>query len=75
MSNHLLFLLPRSGLGHSVGAGLAPVLTRAIDAPIDWVARMRDRRQLASMSDSMLKDIGISRADAEHEVEKHFWQA
>ena len=75
MSNHILSLVPRHGLAHSVTAGLMPVLTRAIEAPIDWVARMRDRDQLAAMSDSMLKDIGVSRADAEHEVEKHFWQA
>lgn len=75
MSNHILSLIPRHSLGHSFAAGLAPVLTRAIEAPIDWVARMRDRHQLAAMSDSMLKDIGVSRADAEHEFEKHFWQA
>ena len=75
MSNHILSLIPRHGLGYSFAAGLAPVLTRAIEAPIDWVARMRDRNQLAAMSDSMLKDIGVSRADAEHEFEKHFWQA
>ncbi len=75
MSNHILSLVPRGGLAHSMVAGLMPALTRAVDAPIDWVARMRDRHQLAAMSDAMLKDIGVSRADAEHEVEKHFWQA
>ena len=75
MSNHILSLIPRSSLAHSVAAGLAPALQRAVEAPVDWIARMRDRRQLASLSDSMLKDIGVSRADAEHEIEKHFWQA
>lgn len=75
MSNHILSLIPRNGLAHTVAAGLAPVLTRAVQAPVDWVARARDRRQLMSLSDSMLKDIGVSRADAEHEFEKHFWQA
>jgi uncharacterized protein YjiS (DUF1127 family) len=75
MSNHILSLIPRHGLAHSVAAQLSPVLQRAVEAPVDWIARMRDRRQLAAMSDSMLKDIGVSRADAEHEVEKHFWQA
>jgi len=75
MSNHILTLIPRSGLAHSVAVQLSPVLQRAVEAPIDWIARLRDRRQLAAMSDSMLKDIGVSRADAEHEVEKHFWQA
>jgi uncharacterized protein YjiS (DUF1127 family) len=75
MSNHILSLIPRSGLAHALAAGLAPALTRAVEAPVDWVARMRDRRQLAALSDAMLKDIGVSRADAEHEFEKHFWQA
>ncbi len=75
MSNHILSLVPRHSLAQIVAATVAPALTRAIEAPIDWVARMRDRHQLAAMSDSMLKDIGVSRADAEHEVEKHFWQA
>jgi len=75
MSNHILSLVPRSGLAHLVAADLAPALSRAIEAPIDWIARMRDRRQLAAMNDSMLKDIGVSRADVEHEIEKHFWQA
>ena len=75
MSNHIFSLIPRHGLGHSVAHGIAPVLTRALDAPIDWIVRMRDRRQLASLSDDMLKDIGVSRADAAHVAEKHFWQA
>jgi uncharacterized protein YjiS (DUF1127 family) len=75
MSNHILSLIPRSALGHSVAHGIAPALARAVEAPIDWIARMRDRQQLAALSDDMLKDIGVSRADAEHEFEKHFWQA
>jgi uncharacterized protein YjiS (DUF1127 family) len=83
MSSHLLSLLPHYGprhnLGHSlaqsVSAGLLPILGRAVEAPIDWIDRIRDRRQLAALSDAMLKDIGVSRADVEHEAEKHFWQA
>ena len=35
---------------------------------------MRERRQLAGLSDDMLKDIGVSRADVEHVVEKPFWK-
>ena len=75
MSSHLLSLVPRSGLAHMVATDLAPVLSQAIEAPIAWLDRVRDRRHLAAMSDAMLKDIGVSRADVEHEVEKHFWQA
>jgi len=33
----------------------------------------RQRRQLASLSDEMLKDIGRSRADIEWEASRPFW--
>lgn len=39
-----------------------------------WLARSRSRELLAQMDDRMLKDIGISRADAVIEGRKHFWQ-
>ena len=38
-----------------------------------WYSIARERRQLAEMSDWMLKDIGISRADADREASRHFW--
>ncbi|HEX6018702.1 MAG TPA: DUF1127 domain-containing protein [Burkholderiaceae bacterium] len=39
-----------------------------------WLARSRSRRLLAQMDGRMLKDIGLSRADAVIEGRKHFWQ-
>lgn len=36
--------------------------------------RYRQRRALLALSDAMLKDIGLSRADALHEGSKGFWQ-
>lgn len=39
-----------------------------------WLARYRERRRLEAMSDHLLKDIGISRADAERELMKKFWR-
>ena len=38
-----------------------------------WLEVRRERRQLLSMSDYMLHDIGISRADAEGEGTRRFW--
>ena len=38
-----------------------------------WMEVRRQRRQLASLNDAMLRDIGISRADAEGEYQRHFW--
>lgn len=38
-----------------------------------WEQLARQRGQLARMSDEMLKDIGLSRADVMEESERHFW--
>jgi uncharacterized protein YjiS (DUF1127 family) len=40
---------------------------------VRWHQLHRERALLASMSDEALKDIGISRADVEHEVVRPFW--
>lgn len=39
-----------------------------------WHERARQRRRLLQLDDRMLKDIGVSRADAVHEASKPFWQ-
>jgi uncharacterized protein YjiS (DUF1127 family) len=39
-----------------------------------WRRRAQDRRELATMSDLMLQDIGITRADAEFLATKPFWK-
>ena len=38
-----------------------------------WIELSRQRKQLNQMSDALLKDAGISRADAESETERPFW--
>ncbi len=40
-----------------------------------WLTRMKQRRHLARLSDEMLKDIGVSRSDADAEINKPFWKA
>ena len=39
-----------------------------------WHQRRVTRRQLSQLPDYLLRDIGITRADAEQEVNKTFWQ-
>lgn len=39
-----------------------------------WIERARQRRALAGLDDQMLRDIGITRADAVREAEKPFWR-
>jgi uncharacterized protein YjiS (DUF1127 family) len=39
-----------------------------------WRRRMRERDYLARMDDRMLKDIGLTRAEALHLSDKPFWR-
>lgn len=38
-----------------------------------WREISRQRNQLRRLSERLAKDIGISRADAEREADRHFW--
>ena len=49
-------------------------VSRAIDLLLIWQQRARDRRQLESLSDHMLRDIGLTRADVYAEASKPFWR-
>ncbi len=40
----------------------------------EWRERSRSRSDLAKFDDRMLRDIGISRADVWHEINKPFWR-
>ena len=40
-----------------------------------WRRRVRDRRELALMSDRSLRDMGPPRYDVLHEIRKPFWRA
>ena len=39
-----------------------------------WGERRRTRRHMTRLSDHMLKDIGVARADVDRESGKAFWQ-
>lgn len=40
-----------------------------------WRQRYRDRGELARWTERELHDIGVSRSDIAHELEKPFWRA
>jgi len=40
----------------------------------EWRRRSRDRAQLATLDDRMLRDIGVSRGDVLAEINKPFWR-
>lgn len=46
----------------------------AIATMLEWEERRRQRHALSLLSDAMLKDIGLSRADVEVELSKPFWR-
>jgi uncharacterized protein YjiS (DUF1127 family) len=59
---------PRIRLGARAWAATAVALL------LHWHERARQRRALLSLDDRMLKDIGVSRAEAEREACRPFWR-
>ena len=57
---------PFDGLRHAVVLAVRTVML--------WGERRRQRQALAGLDDAMLKDIGLSRADALFEADKPFWR-
>jgi uncharacterized protein YjiS (DUF1127 family) len=47
---------------------------RIAEVGLTWFDRARQRRQLCELSDQMLRDIGLTRADAWAESAKPFWR-
>jgi uncharacterized protein YjiS (DUF1127 family) len=56
----------------SFAGAVAGALWRTL---LTWQRRARERDRLAAMSDYMLKDMGITRAEAAREYRKPFWSA
>jgi len=55
--------------------GIVRLLKAAINRLAEWRERAEQRKHLAGMNERMLKDVGISRADAAREANKPFWRA
>ena len=49
-------------------------LCKAFDILLLWLERRRDRHKLGALSDYMLKDLGVTRADIDVETRKMFWR-
>jgi uncharacterized protein YjiS (DUF1127 family) len=58
------------------GKAMTPIrLIRALLARLRyWHRRSIQRAELAALDDRMLKDIGLTRADVQREINKPFWQ-
>lgn len=57
------------------GNPLIKFFTRILDNIWLWQQRAQQRHHLQQLNDTMLKDIGLTRADIESEVAKPFWRA
>jgi uncharacterized protein YjiS (DUF1127 family) len=64
--------------GARTAQGLWPAIwpwaAAALDRLLGWHELARQRRALLALDDRMLKDIGITRADAEREASRPFWR-
>ncbi len=56
------------------GFGLPPWIVSLFRKLVRWVEVHRQRCDLSQLDDRMLRDIGLSRADAQVEIEKPFWR-
>ncbi|MCW5729577.1 MAG: DUF1127 domain-containing protein [Alphaproteobacteria bacterium] len=50
------------------------LLVRFFDRLLAWQDRARERAALASLDERMLKDIGLSRSEAEREAARTGWR-
>jgi uncharacterized protein YjiS (DUF1127 family) len=51
------------------------LVTRLFDLIFVWRNRARQRRHLAELDDRLLRDIGISSIEVEHEISLPFWRS
>lgn len=50
------------------------LVARPIEVLLQWQERATQRRRLGQLSDRMLRDIGLDRADVGREIDKPFWR-
>jgi uncharacterized protein YjiS (DUF1127 family) len=70
-SSYATLAAPRAG---ARTPGWSARIARGIELLMVWHERARQRHQLRSLSDQMLRDIGLGRADVEAEAAKPFWR-
>ncbi|MDJ0942538.1 MAG: DUF1127 domain-containing protein [Kiloniellales bacterium] len=63
------------GIAPETGFASSGLLARIIEGLLLWQERAAQRRALAGLDDHLLKDMGITRAEADREARKPFWRA
>jgi uncharacterized protein YjiS (DUF1127 family) len=59
---------------HNAVLALIDAANHVVATLREWRRRSRDRARLAELNDRMLKDIGLTRTDAEFLINKPFWR-
>ncbi|WP_181295132.1 DUF1127 domain-containing protein [Pseudomonas sp. Q2-TVG4-2] len=72
MKSHVEFLKTGHPLANR-STLLTTLLRKSWQQASRWHTLYRQRQQLAALSDEMLKDLGLSRADIETEANRPFW--
>jgi len=77
MTTETLAARGRVGAGARLAGrpGFQHVLRSAAETIMVWQERAQMRHALAYLDDRMLRDIGVTRAEAEGEMAKPFWRA
>lgn len=58
------------------GAGVVDVTIEFVMARLAlWTRLSEERRDLSGLDDRMLRDIGVTRAEADREAQRPFWDA
>ena len=65
---------PRRPRQHNAVLALNDAANHFVATLREWRRRSRERAQLAELDDRMLKDIGLTRSDAEFLINKPFWR-
>lgn len=73
MSNASCIASPLPKVAFRARVAHPSALLRLVMRLQDWHERARGRRVLLSLNDQQLRDIGLSRADAEREGLRPFW--
>jgi len=63
-----------TGAVAKVATGISDGVLALLDAVLTWSDRRRQRRELLELDEHLLKDIGVTRVDAEWEGRKPFWR-
>jgi uncharacterized protein YjiS (DUF1127 family) len=56
------------------GSGLRLVALRVIARLLEWQERSRQRAMLATIDEHLLRDLGLTRSEAQEEYQKPFWR-